>query len=234
MECYNSAKLCKPWVWIWEIILAVWAQVLTPGACVWAAWGPASSVHQAHSTCMAMSPEHNRLHTRVWPVSGLHGSLGGDCWEQNRYRDSWGLVLIYLYLDWLALACDLGNFPDEIWMLPAPTHTKGGSFFLFFLDLLFIEVTLVYNITYYICVQYCISTLVYTTECSSAKISFPPVTTQLIPLLILPSIPFPSDNHYSAFCIYVFVFVWFVHLFLYSTYEWNRMILVFPHLTYFT
>ena len=28
-------------------------------------------------------------------------------------------------------------------------------------------------------------------------------------------VPFPSSNHYSVLCIYIFVSVWFVHLFIY-------------------
>ena len=35
----------------------------------------------------------------------------------------------------------------------------------------------------------------------------------LYPFCPLPPHPFPSGNHYSVLCIYVFVFVWFVHLF---------------------
>ena len=45
--------------------------------------------------------------------------------------------------------------------------------------------------------------------------------------------PFPSGNHYSVLCIYMFVFVCFIYLF-YSTYEWNHTVFVFLRLTYFT
>ena len=43
--------------------------------------------------------------------------------------------------------------------------------------------------------------------------------------------PLPYGNHYCVLGIYMFVLFLFIYLF--STYEWNRIVFVFLHMTYF-
>ena len=82
---------------------------------------------------------------------------------------------------------------------------------------------------------FCISKTVLT-----PKIEFS--SSQLIPFIhfILPHHLFPSSNYYSALCIPMLVFVWLglsISLWFLLSYEWNEwnhMVFVFLHLTYFT
>ena len=102
---------------------------------------------------------------------------------------------------------------------------------LFFKKFIFVEVTLIYNITYVSHVQCYISTL-YTLQLLS-NIYCLSISTQLTSFPFYPHLSFPS--------VVMFIFVWFVHLlwslflcFLYCTNEWNYMLFVFNHLSYFT
>ena len=111
-----------------------------------------------------------------------------------------------------------------------------------FLNLFFIEVH--WFITLYKFHVYIIFLLLYTLQhAHHQKVSFhvSPYSRSALPITPSPPAPSPlvTTTLYSvSTCLLLLgLFTYFVYLFvcfLYSTYEWHHMVIVFPHLAYFT